>query len=355
VTQDIGLVAIGRNEGARLRACLTTARALLGSQAPLVYVDSGSTDDSLEIARDIGARIVEIDPATGFTAARARNLGAAALAQAPDGGPDFIQFIDGDCELVPGWLNAARARLDESPGIAVVAGRRRERFPGTSIFNRLCDMEWNTLVGPAAAIGGDAMYRRAAFDAVGGFDPLFICGEEPELCLRLSRAGWRIERMECEMTLHDADMHRWSQWARRAERTGWAFAEGAATYGHGPERYNMREARRSLVWGLGLPALLALAILLAVSGALFTGAALALGGLGFVALAGFRAARWRRVVFGDPWPHGLLYGGLVMLGKPFEMLGGLRFRRARARGDRGSIIEYKRAASDGAPSAGDGA
>jgi hypothetical protein len=248
-----------------------------------------------------------------------------------------------------------RARLQEASDLVVVAGRRRERFPGASIFNRLCDMEWNTPVGPAAAIGGDAMYRRAAFDVAGGFDPLFICGEEPELCLRLSRAGGRIERMDRDMTSHDADIHRWSQWARRAERTGWAFAEGAATYGDGPERYNMRESRRSLVWGLGLPALLALAILLAVFGAPVLSAALALGGLGLFALSGFRAARWRRGAFGDPWPHALLYGGLVMLGKPFEARGALRFRRARARGERGSIIEYKRAASDGATSGGDGA
>ncbi|WP_339947426.1 glycosyltransferase family 2 protein [uncultured Albimonas sp.] len=338
---EIGLVAIGRNEGERLRRCLAAARRLMGPGAPLVYVDSGSTDASLEIAAGAGARIVTIDPAVGFTAARARNLGAAALAEGPGGGPDLVQFVDGDCELVAGWLETARDRLLADPELAVVAGRRRERAPGASIFNRLCDMEWNTPTGPAAAIGGDAMFRRKAFDSVGGFDPDFICGEEPELCLRLARAGWRIERLDAEMTLHDADMHRWSQWRRRAERTGWAFAEGAAVHGAGPERYNRREARRSLLWGLGLPVALLAAALLAALDAGLAGGVLALGTLGLAGLVALRAARWRRRAFGDPWRDALLYGGLVMAGKPFEALGALRYRLARARGERGRIIEYK--------------
>ncbi|SFI48592.1 glycosyltransferase family 2 protein [Albimonas pacifica] len=333
----LGLVAIGRNEGERLRRCLASARALLGPGAPLVYVDSGSTDASLAIAAEAGARIVEIAPAEGFTAARARNLGAAALAGAA---PEFIQFVDGDCELVAGWLETAQARLRAEPGLAVVAGRRRERAPGASIFNRLCDMEWNTPVGRAAAVGGDALYRREAFEAVGGFDPAFICGEEPELCLRLARAGWGIERLDAEMTLHDADMHRWSQWRRRAERTGWAFAEGADRYGDGPEGYNRREARRSLAWGLGLPGALLVSLALAALGAGALAALLALGALGLAGLVVLRAARWRRG-FGDPWPHALLYGGLAMAGKPFEALGAWRYRRAKARGERGRIIEYK--------------
>ena len=334
----LGLVAIGRNEGERLRRCLAAARALMGPGAPLVYVDSGSTDASLAIAAEAGARIVEIDPAEGFTAARARNLGAAALAGSA---PEFIQFVDGDCELVPGWLETAQARLRADADLAVVAGRRRERAPDASVFNRLCDMEWNTPVGRAAAVGGDAMYRRAAFEAVGGFDPALICGEEPELCLRLARAGWGIERLDAEMTLHDADMHRWSQWRRRVERAGWAFAEGADRHGRGPEAYNRREARRSLAWGLGLPAALLASLGLAALGVGPAAALPALAALGLAGLVALRAARWRRRSFADPWPHALLYGAMVTLGKPFEALGALRYRRAKARGERGRIIEYK--------------
>lgn len=342
----LALVAIGRNEGERLRRCLASVRRIGGADMAVVYVDSGSDDDSLSIARAQGVEIVELDPAIGFTAARARNAGFAALKARPGGAPEFVHFVDGDCELVSGWAEAALARLRAAPKLAAVAGRRRERFPDASVFNRLCDMEWNTPVGPAAAVGGDAIYRVAAFDAAEGFDPQFICGEEPELCFRLRQGGWEIARIDDDMTLHDAAMTRWSQWRKRTARAGWAYAEGAATYGATPERYNLREVRRIWGWGAAAPGLLALALILAAlvpalraPGLIF--AALIVLAAGAVAL---RAARWRRRAFGDPWRHALLYGAMVMLGKPFEALGALRFHRARARGERGRIMEYKGAA-----------
>ena len=345
----IGLVAIGRNEGERLRACLDAAfgfarRGLLGT---IVYVDSGSVDGSVAYAAGLGAHVVELDPAAGFTAGKARNAGAAALRALGD--PEFIQFIDGDCLLVEGWLETGMAALDEDPGIAVVAGRRREQWPKRSIFNQLCDMEWNTPTGPTTAIGGDALYRAAAFHAVGGFDPAFICGEEPELNFRMRAAGWTILRLGAEMTRHDADITRWRQWWRRTERTGWAFAEGAATYGASAEAYNRRERRSLLIWGAAAP----IAALLCVVAAVILPAlrAPALGGLAFGALLVSamvaRIAGRRRRQFGDPIRHGLLYGALVMLGKPAEALGALRYLRSRAQGGVARIIEYKGAERSG--------
>lgn len=354
----VGLVAIGRNEGERLRACLASAR---GAAQRLVYVDSGSDDDSVAIAEGLGVRVVHLDTAQGFTAARARNAGVDALLDGAEGEatlPEFIQFVDGDCELVPGWIETARARLAARPALAAVAGRRRERFPDATPFNRLCDMEWNTPVGPARAVGGDAMYRAQAFRAVGGFDPLFICGEEPELCFRLRAQGWEIERLDAEMTLHDAAMTRWSQWRKRNERSGWAFAEGAATYGATPERYNLAQRRSLVVWGALAPAaiaaLLALSAGLWIAGSAWGWAAAAAATLGLAAYAAMarRVAGYRMRTFGDPAPHARLYGALVMLGKPFQALGAWRFVRARARGERGRIIEYKSAGTAGAPGAG---
>jgi GT2 family glycosyltransferase len=345
MSDRIGIVAIGRNEGERLRACLTSAVA---AGAPTVYVDSGSSDDSVAIAEGLGVRVVHLDPAGGFTAGKARNLGAAALAE--DGPPEFIQFIDGDCELAPGWLAAARAALIGDLGLAVVAGRRHERFPEASIFNRLCDMEWNTPVGEARAIGGDAMYRAEAFAAASGFDPSFICGEEPELCYRLRGLGLRIARLDHDMTLHDAAMTRWSQWSKRARRSGWAYAEGAATYGATPERYNIREVRSLRIWGGVYPAALAglaaLALILGLAGgSLWVWPLIGLGlGLSGGALMALRIARYRRAKFGDPWPHAALYGALVMLGKPFQFLGARTYARTKARGETARIIEYKGAA-----------
>ncbi|MGG7566227.1 glycosyltransferase family 2 protein [Rhodovulum sp. DZ06] len=336
----IGLVAIGRNEGARLRACLTRARALAdaGAIGPMVYVDSGSTDDSVATAEELGVQVVHLDTSDGFTAGKARNAGAAALAALPSP-PALIQFVDGDAVLDEGWLPKARAALEEDPTLAATAGRRREMHPGASIFNRMCDMEWNTPVGLADAIGGDALYRADAFHAVSGFDPGFICGEEPELNRRLRAAGWRIRRLDAEMTLHDAAMTAWSQHFKRTERAGWAFAEGADRFGAAPDRYNAREAKRIWFWGLAVPAGILGCALLGLVWPPFWIAAL-LGLLAYPAMA-LKVARWRRGAHGDPWPHALLYGALVMLGKPWEALGALRYHRGKARGERARIIEYK--------------
>ena len=147
----IGLVVIGRNEGERLRQCLLSG---IGKVAHIVYVDSGSTDGSIELARALGVDVVELDLSTPFTAARARNAGFAHLLQ-KDAQLEFVQFVDGDCEVVEGWIGSALAQLEAQSDVAVVCGRRRERFPEQSIYNRLCDMEWDTPIGEAKACGGD--------------------------------------------------------------------------------------------------------------------------------------------------------------------------------------------------------
>jgi len=196
-----GIVVIGRNEGERLRRCLVSC----SGAAVCVYVDSNSTDGSVELARGLGADVVQLDLSQGFTAARARNEGFRRLtALAPE--LEFVMFVDGDCELFPDWIAAAVSFLDGRPDVVAACGRRRERFPQASVFNRLCDIEWNTVPGEARAFGGDVVLRAAALRAVGGYRDDLIAGEEPELCVRLRAAGWKIWRLGHDMTWHDATM-----------------------------------------------------------------------------------------------------------------------------------------------------
>ena len=164
--------------------------------------------------------------------------------------PEYIQFIDGDCELVEGWLDKATAFLDTHPQVAVVCGRRRERYPDASPYNLLADMEWDTPVGQTMACGGDALIRTEALQSVGGYNSSLICGEEPEMCIRLGRQGWQIYRLDADMTLHDMDMFHFRQWWKRSIRGGWAVAEGVANYGTPPEKYMVREHRSGWLCGL---------------------------------------------------------------------------------------------------------
>jgi GT2 family glycosyltransferase len=219
--KQIGLVAIGRNEGQRLRQCLVSAT---NKVVRVVYVDSGSTDGSLELARSLGADTVELDLSTPFTAARARNEGFARLLElSPD--IEFVQFVDGDCEVVDGWLDRAKSELTAKPNIAAVCGRRRERYPTATIYNQLCDIEWDTAIGDTKACGGDSMIRATAFQQVEGFNPTLIAGEEPEMCLRLRQKDWKILRLDAEMTMHDAQMTNFSQWWKRAQRLRRGFLD----------------------------------------------------------------------------------------------------------------------------------
>jgi GT2 family glycosyltransferase len=245
-----GAVAIGRNEGERLKRCI----ASLSMAAVVVYVDSGSTDGSAEWARSRVAEVVNLDMGLPFTAACARNVGFKRLcAIAPD--ISNVQFIDGDCELIPSWPQHALAILEQHSKIAAICGRRREKYPKQSIYNWLCDREWEGPVGEVRAFGGDVMMRVSALQSVGGYRDDLIAGEEPELCVRLRSAGWRIWRIDAKMTLHDAAMTRFGQWWRRARRGGYAFAQGAYLHGSPPERHFAWEARRAWLWGICLPLL----------------------------------------------------------------------------------------------------
>lgn len=215
-------------------------------------MDSGSTDGSAAWAGERGIDVVALDMSIAFTAARARNEGFRRI-QSVVPELTFVQFIDGDCELNEQWPQHAIDYLDAHPDVAAVCGRRRERFPEKSVYNWLCEMEWNVQPGEARAFGGDVMIRAAAFENVGGYRDDLIAGEEPELCIRLRAAGWRIWRLPHEMTSHDAAMTRFSQWWRRATRAGYAFAQGARLHGASPERHWVWETRRTWLWAIWLP------------------------------------------------------------------------------------------------------
>jgi glycosyltransferase involved in cell wall biosynthesis len=231
-----------------LERCLES----LSTAFKLVYVDSGSTDGSAQWAADHGADVIALDMNLPFTAARARNAGFRRIREtAPH--IEYIQFLDGDCEIIGDWLRRALSFLDTHPDVGAICGRRRERYPDRSIYNWLCDREWEGAAGEVRSCGGDVMIRTSALATVGGYREDMIAGEEPELCFRLRVAGWRVWRLDAEMTLHDAAMMHFSQWWKRVLRSGYAFAHGAFLHGASPERHWVWESRRAWIWGLWLP------------------------------------------------------------------------------------------------------
>ncbi|MCC5968927.1 MAG: glycosyltransferase [Pararhodobacter sp.] len=320
----IGAVVIGRNEGQRLINCLASIQ---GAVERLVYVDSGSTDGSVEAAHRAGAQVVQLDTSAPFTAARARNAGFAMLtADLPP--PDYVQFVDGDCTLEPGWLTHAAQALDASPDIGIITGWRAETAPGASIYNEMCDYEWHRPPGDIDACGGDMMVRRDLFTRLGGFNPQVIAAEDDELCLRVRAAGFRVHRLPLTMTRHDAAMHSFAQWWQRAIRAGHGFAQvGDLHSGH-----FVKERRRVWLFGAALPFLAVVGVILSWP--------LLLAVLAIYALSYGRTVQGQRA-FGLPLSKAMRHSVLLFLSKFPNLIGAMRYHRRKWRGRDMEIIEYK--------------
>ena len=326
----LGVVVIGRNEGERLRKCLASVRS---AQYPLVYVDSGSVDDSLEIARSLHAEVVELDPARPFSAARARNEGHARLLECSPA-IRFVQFVDGDCTLLDGWLDAAVQALQEDVRRAAVSGHLLERNADASPYNRLCALEWKSCPGDLrnfSGLIGIAAIRSDVLLELGGYNPQVIAGEDSELGVRMGLAGYKVTKLDHAMATHDADISSFHQWWRRAVRAGHAIGQRAHLNGRSVLRDGMRERNSTLFWGICLPAVILITMVPS-------------RGLSSIALGAYAALGWRvwrgRRQAGDTTGDAWLYTKFVIVAKFAHAVGLLKFflnRIAR----RYEIIEYK--------------
>jgi GT2 family glycosyltransferase len=314
-----GAVVIGRNEGDRLRACLASVMPQAGQT---IYVDSGSTDGSITVAAGLGAAVIELDTDTPFTAARARNTGWKRLAASGD--IDFVQFVDGDSTLDPAWIERAVQTLAKQESVAAVCGHVREANPTRNIYHRLAAMEWDTPVGDVAYCGGIALFRLTALAQVDGFRDQLATGEEPELCLRLNAAGWRVIKVDAEMAVHDIDTNTFRQWWRRTRRAGSGFAEVVALHADSPAQLWVRETRSIWIWGCALPLA---ALLLAWP---TRGISLAVAAAFYLVLF-LKVLRWRRAECNAPFGSAALYAGMCVVAKWPQALGQCMYRCSRLR------------------------
>ena len=323
---DLGVVVIGRNEGQRLKECL---QAVLRQTRQVVYADSASTDGSLALAQALGVKTIAVE---GVGAARAQNAGLAYLRQLYPA-LEWVQFVDGDCELTPGWLAQARLILLAQPETAVLYGRQRERFPEASIYHRLFELEWSQPpAGETTAYTGTMLVRLAALQQVGNFDAALPVSHDTEFCLRLRRAGWKIWLAPGEMAVHDGRITRWGQWWRRNRRAGYGYAQVGWLYRQPPECYWQRENLSIWFWAGLLPAAA-------------VGLARLNRGLSLLLLLGYPWLVWRiyRRQRQQGWAAqpAWLYAGACLLGKFPQWLGQLDFHYRRLFKQAHHLIEYK--------------
>lgn len=326
-SNNIGVVVIGRNEGERLKRCLSS---VLDQVDRIVYVDSGSSDGSVEYAESLQIEVARLDMSIPFCAGRARNEGFYHLVKKHEQ-LEYIQFIDGDCELQDGWLTFGVQFLEENSKCAVVAGRRKERFPEQSIYNLLCDIEWNTPIGEAKACGGDFIIRKCAFEEVQGFNPTVIAGEEPDLCYRLRKKNWSIFRLDHPMTLHDAAITRFSQWWKRCVRTGHAYAQGYALHAQDGQLYCLKESVKSWLWAFIFPVIV-LILALTINKAIFI-----MFTAYFIQIVKITINMNNRI---EDVRKSMIYSIFTVAGKLPQFIGQLLFLKRKFTGEEYSIIEY---------------
>ena len=328
LNKKLGIVVIGRNEGERLHY---TLRSVVGKGAPVVYVDSGSKDGSPQYAASAGCSVVELDPSLPFSAARGRNEGYAHLMEiAPE--VSFVQFLDGDCEVMEGWLEKGVDALTQLGEAGIVCGHVAERYPRASIYNLLCAQEWQQKPGEIRAAGGRFMVRAEIFRDVGGFRPEIIAGEDDEFSLRVRLAGWKIIQVDAPMGVHDAAMTRFGQWWQRAKRAGHAYGQGMALHGKTTaERYYVQDCRRIWLWGLAVPLT---SLVLAPFTRGFSLLLLLAYPLAYVRLYGIgRKRQWSR-------KDSLIYAFFTSLFKFTALFGLIEYYSRRRSGKVLTIIEY---------------
>jgi len=327
----LSVVVIGRNEGPRLARCFESIGAMAnpGREVELIYVDSGSTDQSVTVARKFGAKAIALQSARP-TAAMGRNAGWRAACG------EIVLFLDGDTILAPRFAVDSLAEFDE-PRTAVVWGHRRELYPERSIYNRVLDLDWIYAPGLAAFCGGDAIFRRATLEATGGFDDTLIAGEEPELCRRIIGLGQRILHVNRAMTGHDLAITRFSQYWRRATRAGYAYAEVSQRFAATGDPFWSAEARRNRGRALGLVLLCGAGMIASAAiGSPWPLLAAATVLCGLAARTSWKA-RWKT--------HNavtlLLYGFHSQLQQIPIYVGQLRYRDNEGQGRHASLVEYK--------------
>jgi glycosyltransferase involved in cell wall biosynthesis len=331
-TELVSVVVIGRNEGALLERCLASVSAMVceGFSIETIYVDSGSSDDSVALAERMGATGVALQ-AKRPTAAMGRNAGWK-IARG-----SIILFLDGDTVLDARFVLDSRSCFEDE-SVAVVWGHRRETRPLSSVYVRVMDLDWVYGPGWTTFCGGDALFRRDVLEAAGGFDETLIAGEEPELCRRILGMGKRILHVDRAMTGHDLGITKFPQYWRRAARAGYAYAEVSERFAGTDDPFWSADARRNRTRAIALLGLVAMGAVAALVMRNMLPIILGVAILAVLALRTAWKARWKsrdRMAV-------LLYGLHSHFQQVPIFVGQMQYRWNRRRGVRGELVEYKR-------------
>jgi GT2 family glycosyltransferase len=196
----VAAVVICCNEERWIEACL---RSVLAAAAPfpgaeVVLVDSCSSDRTVDRACRFPVRLVELRPDAPLSPALGRLVGQRLTRSR------YVLFVDGDTAIEAAWVQAAVAYLEENPRVAGVGGKLPEvYYDGTRVVGGTTDFfAAGEKPEEVDELGGNAVYRRAALEKVGSFNPFLVSYEESELTERLRHAGHPVVRLPLVLGTH---------------------------------------------------------------------------------------------------------------------------------------------------------
>jgi N-acetylglucosaminyl-diphospho-decaprenol L-rhamnosyltransferase len=276
VVSDLAIVIVSYNSAEWLSPCLRSVYAHAGDiDLEVVVVDNGSTDGSTELV-EANFPAVKVVHAENRGFAYGNNLGVRAVQSR------YVLFLNADTEVLIGAFSDLVAALDERPEVGLAGVRQltpegelyptirrfpnalrtffealgSERFPFRAswlgereldflLYEQETQCDWTS---------GSFMVARAdALAAAGPMDErFFMYCEEPDLCLRVKRAGWEVRHLPFMTIIHHAGKSGWSPKLAAQD----AFARKQYMHKH-YSRIHRAAATAAFALGLGLRALLA--------------------------------------------------------------------------------------------------
>lgn len=200
---DIDCIVVGRNQERTLKSALERALASSYSRGSLhiYYLDIGSSDNSLEIARSMeGVTTIAVHNTT---------FGAAYNTAWRETESPFVQFLSANALLDPTWFEEAMSAMGRE--IGGVTGRCQPVEPHGSIFNWVDSLEWRSS-SPGGGIGHHFLVRRELLEAIDGFDEQLRYGTALDFAHAATKTEWQLRTIEAAMCLYDNQRRGFVSW-----------------------------------------------------------------------------------------------------------------------------------------------
>jgi glycosyltransferase involved in cell wall biosynthesis len=213
------------NEEKNIERCLASVERAcsgLGQDAEIIVADSLSSDRTVQIAANRGAKVVQL------AFARDRGCGAGVQLGYQHSRGEYVMLLDGDMELDAEFIPAAIAKLDGDASLAGVAGQLEDTAVRNWFDRRRLHVKASETGRRLKWLPGGGMFRRRAIEEAGGYagNRNLMAFEEAELGMRLNSRGWRQERLPCVGVRHTGHVESSIGLALRYWRSGRMDAAG---------------------------------------------------------------------------------------------------------------------------------